>query len=190
MRFSVLLAFGCANVFTAACTDDAITSSTTQQSGSVCEAWEVDSASHTISRDNSLHRFSLDVCVNITDVECPAPPPPPDPGPDVTPPPPPPGPIDPPDPGKDKPGHLYLSAPVSEVLLSITSITANETITVSHAGDGKTHFDARIIDATHFEVRGAHNPYSNGRTYTVNFVDQDGVAGSCTFAVPRGACGQ
>jgi hypothetical protein len=189
MRFSVLFAFGCANAFAAGCTDDAKISTTAQPAGSVCEAWEVDSATHTIARDHSLHRFSLDTCVNITDVECPVQPPP-DPGPDVTPPPPPPGPIDPPDPGKDKPGHLYLSAPVTEVTLTITEISANETIQVSHAGDGQTHYDARIIDDTHFEVRGDHNQYSSGRTYTVNFVDQDGVTGSCTFAVPRGACGQ
>lgn len=197
MRSSKIIILVCASAFASACTDDSNTASKSQQSGSTCESWEVDSASHTIWPPNhKLYRFSLDSCVTITDTEClppgPDSPPTPDPGPDITPPPPPTDSIDPPDPGLDKPTHLYTaSTPVPEVRLSITSITSNEPIEVTRGGDGHTtRFDARIVDDTHFELRAERQGAAHGRTYTVNFVDQSGVTGACTFVVPHdnGSC--
>jgi hypothetical protein len=187
----------CASMFGSACIvgEDAANTSS-QNSGATCESWEVDNSTHTIWPPNhKLYRYSLDSCVTISDSECPPDPgpdspPPPDPGPDLTPPPPPLDPIDPPDPGLDKPTHLY-SAPVPEVRLTITSISSNEPIDVSRGGDGNTtDFDARIVDDTHFELRAERQGIGKSRIYTVNFVDQSGETGACTFVVPHdnGSC--
>jgi len=171
MRALVIMMCGGAMTFSA-CVDEG-TATVVQKDNGTCESWEADSAPHTLWPPNhKLFRFSLDNCVTISDVPCN----------DL-----------PPDPGMDgKPTHLYTaSAPVHEVRLHLTSITSNEPIDVGHGGDGHTtNFDARIIDDTHFELRAERQGAQSGRTYTVNFVDQDGVAGFCTYVVPHsnGTC--
>jgi len=195
MRNISLLATSFAAVLATACTDENLISSTTSSIAGVCEAWEADGLDHTIANNHKLYRFSLDNCVTVTDASCPAPPPPPGggSGTDTTPPPPVLDPPLPPDPGMDgKPsGNLYLlSAPVPEVRLKITSITSNESLDVCHSGDHSTSFDARIVDETHFELRGTIRSSYHDRVYHVNFVDQDGVEGSCTYIVPHSSgCG-
>ena len=68
----------------------------------------------------------------------------------------------------------------------VTRITVDEDIDVGKGGDGHTtHYDARIIDATHFELRSERQGGSDGRVYTVYYVDANDNEGSCQFIVPH-----
>ena len=69
---------------------------------------------------------------------------------------------------------------------TITQITVDEDIDVGHGGDGHTtNYDARIVDATHFELRSERQGGGDGRVYTVYYTDSAGNAGSCQFMVPH-----
>jgi hypothetical protein len=69
---------------------------------------------------------------------------------------------------------------------TITKITVDEPIEVGAGGDGHTvHYDARIIDSTHFELRSERQGGKDGRVYTVYYVDANNQSGSCQFLVPH-----
>ena len=69
---------------------------------------------------------------------------------------------------------------------TVTKITVDEEIDVGRGGDGHTtNYDAAIIDDTHFELRSERQGGSDGRVYTVYYVDGNGDAGSCQFLVPH-----
>jgi hypothetical protein len=69
---------------------------------------------------------------------------------------------------------------------TITQITVDEDIDVGQGGDGHTtHYDAKILDATHFELRSERQGGGDGRVYTVYYTDPSGTAGSCQFMVPH-----
>jgi hypothetical protein len=65
-------------------------------------------------------------------------------------------------------------------------ITVDEPIEAGAGGDGHTvHYDARIIDSTHFELRSERQGGKDGRVYTVYYVDANNQSGSCQFLVPH-----
>jgi len=69
---------------------------------------------------------------------------------------------------------------------TVTSITVDEAIDVGQGGDGHTtNYDAKIVDATHFELRSERQGGGDGRVYTVYYTDTSGNAGSCQFLVPH-----
>ena len=69
---------------------------------------------------------------------------------------------------------------------TVTKITVDEAIDVGQGGDGHTtNYDARIVDATHFELRSERQGGGDGRVYTVYYTDASGNAGSCQFLVPH-----
>jgi hypothetical protein len=69
---------------------------------------------------------------------------------------------------------------------TVTKITVDEAIEVGMGGDGHTvHYDARIIDDTHFELRSERQGGMDGRVYTVYYVDTAGAEGTCQFIVPH-----
>lgn len=69
---------------------------------------------------------------------------------------------------------------------TVTKITVDEEIDVGRGGDGHTtDYDAAILDATHFDLRSERQGGSDGRVYTVYYVDGNGDAGSCQFLVPH-----
>ena len=69
---------------------------------------------------------------------------------------------------------------------TVTKITVDEAIDVGKGGDGHTtNYDARIIDATHFELRSERQGGADGRVYTVYYTDAAGNDGSCQFLVPH-----
>jgi hypothetical protein len=68
----------------------------------------------------------------------------------------------------------------------VTKITVDEAIEVGKGGDGHTvHYDAKIVDATHFELRSERQGGADGRVYTVYYVDSANHEGSCQFIVPH-----
>jgi hypothetical protein len=69
---------------------------------------------------------------------------------------------------------------------TVTKITVDEAIDVGQGGDGHTtNYDARIVDATHFELRSERQGGGDGRVYTVYYTDASGNDGSCQFLVPH-----
>ena len=69
---------------------------------------------------------------------------------------------------------------------TIDKITVDEAIDVGKGGDGHTtNYDARIIDATSFELRSERQGGGDGRVYTVYYTDMSGTSGSCQFLVPH-----
>ncbi len=69
---------------------------------------------------------------------------------------------------------------------TVTKITVDEAIDVGKGGDGHTTtFDAKILDATHFELRSERQGGGDGRVYTVYYTDAAGNSGSCQFLVPH-----
>jgi hypothetical protein len=69
---------------------------------------------------------------------------------------------------------------------TVTQITVDEDIDVGHGGDGHTtNYDAKILDATHFDLRSERQGGGDGRVYTVYYTDAAGNAGSCQFLVPH-----
>jgi cysteine-rich repeat protein len=169
-------------VFAVACTGDSFNTSRNGVAAE-CEIWEADDTARVLwPPNNKLRRFSLADCVDIIPVECPA----------VC------GNgivegteecddgntndfdfcsnscVADNDPGNDKP-----SAPASvasSVNLRITSITSDES--------GVSE-DAFIVDDTTFDIRAQRDGSGDGRLYTVNFVDDEGLAGACYFSVPH-----
>jgi hypothetical protein len=69
---------------------------------------------------------------------------------------------------------------------TVTQITVDEDIDVGQGGDGHTtDYDAKILDATHFDLRSERQGGGDGRVYTVYYTDSAGNAGSCQFLVPH-----
>jgi hypothetical protein len=69
---------------------------------------------------------------------------------------------------------------------TVTKITVDEAIDVGKGGDGHTtNYDAKILDATHFDLRSERQGGGDGRVYTVYYTDSAGNAGSCQFLVPH-----
>lgn len=69
---------------------------------------------------------------------------------------------------------------------TVTSITVDEAIDVGKGGDGHTtNYDAKILDATHFDLRSERQGGGDGRVYTVYYTDSTGASGSCQFLVPH-----
>lgn len=69
---------------------------------------------------------------------------------------------------------------------TVTKITVDEAIDVGKGGDGHTtNYDAKILDATHFELRSERQGGADGRVYTVYYTDAAGNDGSCQFLVPH-----
>ncbi len=169
---------------------------TTSQAAAVersCDTWAVDDPIMIWPPDHAMHPYSLDDCVTIAPTECP--PPSGYCGDGVL------------DPGEEcddgngnpfdgcdmcilvdiTPGFLP-SGQSSATGLSITSITSNEAD--DRTGDGDTIGDTVVVDATTFELRAERGGNGSGRTYRVNFVDANGVTGTCTFFVPHGLAAQ
>lgn len=68
----------------------------------------------------------------------------------------------------------------------VTKITADEEVDVGKGGDGHTtKYDVAILDDTHFDLRSERQGGSDGRVYTVYYVDANNAEGSCQFLVPH-----
>ena len=68
----------------------------------------------------------------------------------------------------------------------VTKITADELVEVNKGGDGHTvNYDMAILDDYHFDLRSERQGGSDGRVYTVYYVDSNNNEGSCQFLVPH-----